>query len=194
MDWKSDEQLKVLLEKGKLTGSLTFEEINAALPEMSEPDRLAEIQEHIETLGIQLLDAEDEDGEGEAVSLADEILAEAVDSPSFEDSDGDGRHIDDPVRMYLTQMGEIPLLDCRQEVSLAMKIELTRRRFRRKVLECDYALRQVTETLKRVHIGDPTSGAEQRGRPNHGRDKEKHLQQIGDDRLQVAKARADQTQ
>ena len=38
--------------------------------------------------------------------------------------------------------------------SLAMKIELTRRRFRRKVLECDYALRQVTETLKRVHSGD----------------------------------------
>ena len=51
-------------------------------------------------------------------------------------------------------MGEIPLLDRKQEVALAMKIELTRRRFRRKVLECDYALRQVTETLKRVHTGD----------------------------------------
>ncbi|MCE9566319.1 MAG: RNA polymerase sigma factor RpoD [Planctomycetes bacterium] len=154
MDWKTDEVLKALLEKGKQTGSLTFEEINAALPELSEPDRLAEIQEHIETLGIQLLDAEDEDGEGEAVSLADEILADVAETPAFEDSDGDGRHIDDPVRMYLTQMGEIPLLDRRQEVSLAMKIELTRRRFRRKVLECDYALRQVTETLKRVHTGD----------------------------------------
>jgi RNA polymerase primary sigma factor len=35
-----------------------------------------------------------------------------------------------------------------------MKIELTRRRFRRKVLECDYAMRQVVETLKRVHSGD----------------------------------------
>ena len=56
--------------------------------------------------------------------------------------------------MYLTQMGEIDLLDRRQEVSLAKKIEVTRRRFRRKVLECDYALRQVTETLKRVHSGD----------------------------------------
>src|SRR5206468_12897312 len=54
----------------------------------------------------------------------------------------------------LTQMGEIPLLDRKQEVALAMRIELTRRRFRRKVLECDYALRQVVETLKRVNTGD----------------------------------------
>jgi len=156
MDWKTDEVLKALLEKGKLTGSLTFEEVNAALPEMSEPDRLAEITELLlDQHGIQLIDAdEDVDGEDGAVSLADEILADAAELPAFEDSDGDGRHIDDPVRMYLTQMGEIPLLDRRQEVSLAMKIELTRRRFRRKVLECDYALRQVTETLKRVHSGD----------------------------------------
>ena len=56
--------------------------------------------------------------------------------------------------MYLTQMGEIPLLDREQEIALAKKIEVTRRRFRRKVLECDYALRQVVETLKRVHTGD----------------------------------------
>jgi RNA polymerase primary sigma factor len=155
MDWKNDEVLNTLIEKGKQTGSLTFDEVNQALPELSEPDRLAEIQELLDKAGIQLIDG-DEDGEGEdsPVSLADEILAEAAESPTFEDSDGDGRHIDDPVRMYLTQMGEIPLLDRKQEVALAMRIELTRRRFRRKVLECDYALRQVTETLKRVHTGD----------------------------------------
>jgi RNA polymerase primary sigma factor len=74
--------------------------------------------------------------------------------PFVEDSDGDGRHIDDPVRMYLTQMGEIPLLTREKEIQLAQKIEVTRRRFRRKVLECDYALRNVVETLKRVHSGD----------------------------------------
>ncbi len=155
MDWKNDEVLKTLIEKGKQTGSLTFDEVNQALPELAEPDRLAEIQEMLDQAGIQLIDG-DEDGDGEEtpVNLADEILADAAESPLFEDSDGDGRHIDDPVRMYLTQMGEIPLLDRKQEVQLAMRIELTRRRFRRKVLECDYALRQVTETLKRVHSGD----------------------------------------
>ena len=155
MDWKNDEVLKALLEKGKQTGSLTFDEVNQALPELSEPDRLAEITEFLlDQHGIQLIDGDEDDAEESPVSLADEILQSTDDLPSYEDSDGDGRHIDDPVRMYLTQMGQIDLLDRKQEVSLAMRIELTRRRFRRKVLECDYALRQVTETLKRVHTGD----------------------------------------
>src|SRR5207247_7365059 len=68
--------------------------------------------------------------------------------------DYDTRRIDYPVRMYLTQMGEIPLLKREEEISLAKKIEVTRKRFRRKVLECDYALRNVVETLKRVDCGD----------------------------------------
>src|SRR5204862_5657770 len=41
-----------------------------------------------------------------------------------------------------------------EEISLAKKIEVTRKRFRRKVLECDGALRQVVDTLKRVHSGE----------------------------------------
>ena len=109
MDWKNDEVLKVLLEKGKQTGSLTFDEVNQALPELSEPDRLAEITEFLlDQHGIQLIDGDEEDES--PVNLAEEILQNTEDLPSYEDSDGDGRHIDDPVRMYLTQMGEIPLL------------------------------------------------------------------------------------
>src|SRR5205807_3811938 len=49
---------------------------------------------------------------------------------------------------------EIPLLSRKQEINLAKKIEVTRKRFRRKVLECDYALSNVVETLKRVHINE----------------------------------------
>jgi len=56
--------------------------------------------------------------------------------------------------MYLTQMGEIPLLSRNEEISLAKKIEVTRKRFRRKVLECDYALCNVVDTLKRVHTNE----------------------------------------
>jgi RNA polymerase primary sigma factor len=61
---------------------------------------------------------------------------------------------DDPVRMYLTQMGEIPLLTRAQEIYLAKKIELTRRRFRTKLLECDYVIQQAYKVLKRVHEGN----------------------------------------
>ena len=61
---------------------------------------------------------------------------------------------DDPVRMYLTQMGEIPLLTRQQEIELAKKIEVTRRRFRTKLLECDYVIQSAFKVLKRVHDGE----------------------------------------
>ncbi len=61
---------------------------------------------------------------------------------------------DDPVRMYLTQMGEIPLLTRQQEIALAKKIEVTRARFRHCLLECDYVIQVAYKVLKRVHAGE----------------------------------------
>jgi RNA polymerase primary sigma factor len=70
---------------------------------------------------------------------------------TVEDSDS---WSDDPVRMYLTQMGEIPLLTRAQEISLAKKIEITRRKFRAKLMECDYVAQVAYKVLKRVHSGE----------------------------------------
>ena len=64
------------------------------------------------------------------------------------------RRIDDPVRMYLTQMGEISLLTREEEIRLAKKIETTRMIFRRKVLENDYCIGAAVEILEMVHEGD----------------------------------------
>jgi RNA polymerase primary sigma factor len=64
------------------------------------------------------------------------------------------KRIDDPVRMYLTQMGEIPLLTREQEIALAKKIEITRKIFRSKVLESDYCLQSAVEILQLVDDGD----------------------------------------
>ncbi|MBN8629147.1 MAG: RNA polymerase subunit sigma-70, partial [Planctomycetes bacterium] len=61
---------------------------------------------------------------------------------------------DDPVRMYLTQMGEIPLLTRQQEIALAKQIEITRARFRRKLLECDFVIQDAVRILRRVHNGE----------------------------------------
>ena len=61
---------------------------------------------------------------------------------------------DDPVRMYLTQMGEIPLLTRDEEIELAKRIELNRRRFRLKLLECDYVMRAAVKLLERVYAGE----------------------------------------
>jgi len=65
-----------------------------------------------------------------------------------------GKRVDDPVRMYLTQMGSIPLLTREEEVRLAKKIEMTRMIFRRRCLESDYVVAQAVEVLRMVSKGE----------------------------------------
>ena len=147
---KMHEALRQLIEQGKEKGYLTYGQINEVLPEEdANPDKLDKLLINLEEQGIELIDdteAEERDGRPvEEASITDEV--------TFFDDD-DGRRVDDPVRMYLTQMGEIPLLKREQEISLAKKIEITRRRFRSKVLEVDGVMQQVVDTLRKVHTGE----------------------------------------
>src|SRR5271165_1030058 len=152
---KIEDGLKALLESGKEKGYLTYSQVNDHLPDDdANPEKIDQLLILLEDQGIELIDeaeAEEREGGSTAPTLDDEVRAEL--DLSFID-DEDSRRIDDPVRMYLTQMGEIPLLKREQEIALAKKIEVTRKRFRRMVLECDGALNQVVETLKKVHSGD----------------------------------------
>src|SRR3984957_19212666 len=152
---KIDDGLKTLLESGKEKGYLTYSQVNDHLPDDdANPEKIDQLLILLEDQGIELIDeaeAEEREGGSTAPTLDDEVRAELTLCVREEE---DSRRIDDPVRMYLTQMGEIPLLKREQEIALAKKIEVTRKRFRRKVLECDGALQQVVDTLKRVHTGD----------------------------------------
>jgi RNA polymerase primary sigma factor len=151
---KMDEGLKSLIESGKQKGFLTFGQVNEYLPDDAvNPEKLDQLLILLEEQGIELIDESEAEDRESGADREREEQAEELDI-SFLEEEEDTRRIDDPVRMYLTQMGEIPLLTREQEISLAKKIEVTRKRFRRKVLECDYALRNVVETLQRVHTGD----------------------------------------
>ena len=88
------------------------------------------------------------------------VVADGNEEPNPDDDDSlsdidDGESwSDDPVRMYLTQMGEIPLLTRHEEIRLAKRIEDTRRQFRTKLLECNYVIQQAFKIIKRVHEGE----------------------------------------
>ncbi len=149
-----------LIAKGKKRGFITYEEMNDDLPdEAVSPDKLDSLLMALDELGIELLDeaeaaARSGDKSADFVEEKPESVAKKAKKSKLDDFDTPGKRIDDPVRMYLTQMGEIPLLTRKQEIDLAKKIEMTRMHFRRRVLESDYCIQQAADILNQVHAGD----------------------------------------
>ena len=116
--------------------------------ETPSPDEAAELVDKDE-VAVEL-------GEDDEIVVAEELDAEP--DLKSEDlllaTDESESWSDDPVRMYLTQMGEIPLLTRAQEIALAKQIEITRARFRRKLIECDFVIQEAVRILHRVHVGE----------------------------------------
>jgi RNA polymerase primary sigma factor len=150
-----------IIKKGREKGYLTYEEINDTLPdEVISPARLDSLLMTLDELGVQIKDEADIEKDADEDFEDSDKVGRGEDEDIEEDlqledelTESEGRKIDDPIRMYLTQMGEIPLLTREEEISLARKIELTRIAFRRKVLESDYCARTAVEILQQVDEG-----------------------------------------
>ena len=115
------------------------------------------VADDLDGFGKLALDEDSDDlGDGVAsdvVAVDDQVQLDSDEDLLVEIDDSE-TWSDDPVRMYLTQMGEIPLLTRQEEIRLAKAIEVTRRRFRTKLLECDYVIQFAYKILKRVHAGE----------------------------------------
>ena len=165
-----EEQIKLLIARGKKKGFLTYEEMNDGLPEEAiSVGRLDTLLATLDEMGIALLD--EADVKARQVAKAQEGEFEASDDHPQDEEDTDevdkedellekqlvgedvARRIDDPIRMYLTQMGRIPLLTRTSEIALARKIEIARMGFRRTMLQCFYCARNSVELLQQVHDG-----------------------------------------
>jgi RNA polymerase primary sigma factor len=180
---KIDDKTTRLLDDASHRGWLAYEELNDAIPDdLVDPQQMDWLLVEIDRRGLpfrNLLDyrawrrnhglpvievpairreepvappppsthqAEEEDG-----LLTEDEAREALRALEAEAS---SKRIDDPVRMYLTQMGAISLLTREEEIFLAKKIETTRMIFRRRCLENDYAVQMAVETLTGVHAGE----------------------------------------
>ncbi len=145
-----DELKKKLIARGKQRSSLTYEEINSAFDALDDvnPDEIDGLFEEITAAGIEIIDEQKEEKpEGEAV---EEEQEEPI---------PDGLSLDDPVRMYLKEIGRVPLLSMEQEKSLAMRIEAGELELQkngtadaRLVTDGDEAKRQLTEANLRLVV------------------------------------------
>ncbi|MEE9212650.1 MAG: RNA polymerase sigma factor RpoD [Phycisphaeraceae bacterium] len=163
-----------LVECGRQRGYITYDELNTLLPdEMVEPDKIDELLLQLDDMMIRLVDGQalpvvvrtppvptGRDGQAKRAAPADGQKVPPPDEQTFKADlahalqEAGHKRIDDPVRMYLTQMGEISLLTRAEEIRLAKKIETTRMIFRRKVLENDYGIGAAVEILEMVNNGD----------------------------------------
>ncbi len=110
-------KLNELYEFGKSKGSLTYKEIMDRLMEMDmDPDQLDKVLETLEALGVEVINENDPAAQAapEPVEEHDEHLDLSV---------PEGISIDDPVRMYLKEIGKVPLLTAEEEVEIAKKLE-----------------------------------------------------------------------
>jgi RNA polymerase primary sigma factor len=134
--------LKELVERGKKNGLLTYKEIVDTFEEVDmDPDQIDKIYEYLETKGIEVIGAAEAD----------------IDIPSIEDEEEEeveiditvpeGISIDDPVRMYLKEIGKVPLLVSNEEVELAKRIIKGDQEAKRKLTEAN--LRLVVSIAKR---------------------------------------------
>jgi len=131
-----EEQIKELIEKGKKQGILTYQEIMDALQEIDlTPEQIDEIYDRLGGLGIEIIpESEMENAEEEPDLDVDLSVPEGV-------------GIDDPVRMYLKEIGRVPLLTAEEEVELAKRIEQGDEEAKRRLAEAN--LRLVVSIAKR---------------------------------------------
>ncbi|MBL8744783.1 MAG: RNA polymerase sigma factor RpoD [Phycisphaerae bacterium] len=162
-----------LVELGRKRGWLAYEELNSTLPDaLVDPDRIDDVLLRADEFGIEMIDEREfrarlfreskkNAGGGQANAITTAAVAafarrdaEQVPAESILAGESSTKRIDDPVRMYLTQMGTIPLLTRDEEIRLAKKIETTRMIFRRRTLECDFVVNMAVDTLEQVDAGE----------------------------------------
>src|ERR1700761_8628304 len=119
--------VKRLIAKGKERGYITFDELNAILPsEQNSSEQIEDVMANFSEMGIQVVESEEnEDGEQAVAKTEKAEDAEEEEQAGNVDEASLGR-TDDPVRMYLREMGSVELLSREGEIAIAKRIEAGR--------------------------------------------------------------------
>lgn len=164
------EEIRILIARGKKEGTLTYDEINDALPDDLPPEQIEEILSVFSDLGIEVVDSdkseaqvkkpkvrtsEDEEEVEEEAELLDEERIfqpeEEQEQPEFDDTDFGA--VTDPVKMYLREMGLVTLLSREGEIEIAKKIEEGEREVLRAMLETTVAVDMILQLGDKIATG-----------------------------------------
>jgi RNA polymerase primary sigma factor len=143
--------LKRLLAQARERGFVTLDEINAALPEEeTSPDQLDELIAIFEDMGVSV--NRDEDGGNGAGGAKTDLEGEEPEGPAAIDEEDLGR-TDDPVRMYLREMGTIELLSREGEIEIAKRIEAGRNTVLEALCESPLTMRAIISWRDQIGEG-----------------------------------------
>ncbi|MHC2256375.1 RNA polymerase sigma factor RpoD [Bradyrhizobium embrapense] len=127
----SDAAVKKMIKQAKKRGFVTFDQLNEVLPsDTTSPEQIEDIMSMLSDMGINVTEADDSEGEDEKDDGDDETdneLVEVTQKAVTEVKKSEpGERTDDPVRMYLREMGTVELLSREGEIAIAKRIEAGR--------------------------------------------------------------------
>src|SRR3982074_2737000 len=127
----SDAAVKKMIKQAKKRGFVTFDQLNEALPsDPTSPEQIEDIMSMLSDMGINVSEAEEADSEDEKEEADDETDNELVEGTqkgvTEVNKSEPGERTDDPVRMYLREMGTVELLSREGEIAIAKRIEAGR--------------------------------------------------------------------
>jgi len=137
IDSQAEQKLKKLIARGKERGYISYDEFNAVLPQdQVSSEQIEDFMTMLSEMGINLIEAEESDDQGEAEGKEVAKAPEPVETVELE-------RTDDPVRMYLREMGSVELLSREGEIAIAKRIEAGREAMIAGICESPLTIRAV---------------------------------------------------
>jgi len=142
--------VRKMIARGKERGYVTYDELNAALPaEEYSSEQIEDIMSHLSETGVNVVEAE----EGEEPADRPAADDEAADARGNIDDDDIGR-TDDPVRMYLREMGSVELLSREGEIAIAKRIEAGREQMIGGICESPLTIKALIDWHTKIERGE----------------------------------------
>jgi RNA polymerase primary sigma factor len=149
IDSRAEAGLKKLIAKGKERGYITYDELNAALPQdQVSSEQIEDFMTMLSEMGVNLIEADDAEDQGDRDKPAE------VDKPAEKTAEVELDRTDDPVRMYLREMGSVELLSREGEIAIAKRIEAGRDAMIAGICESPLTIRAVIEWHDLLVNGD----------------------------------------